>query len=243
MAINNNLGRWIISGLDKQKADAFLKKHAPWRILLEFDSGPCSKDYGVYEPFSKIPLAKQQYVFDAIGAPKPRQRLLDIGFNLGYNSLEAARRYGVSCIGIDVWQKHKDIADELADIGGLDCKYLLESAEEYENPNYFDYILHFGVLYHLMNPARSIEKCAKSLRSGGWLAIETIKYIDEDPALCRWIYGFFNDKSNYWALGELALKEMCEIHGLTNFQVIVNLEMPVVLGSKMVRVICAAQKE
>ena len=117
--------------------------------------------------------------------------------------------------GIDVVEKHKVVASEIARVVGVNAEFVLESAEEFARPGEFDFIIHLGTLYHLANPVRSIENCARSLKPGGWFALETTCYRGSpDPMLSKWVYGFQGDESNFWALGEGAIESMAKNAGI-----------------------------
>ena len=80
--------------------------------------------------------------------------------------------------------------------------------------------MHFGTLYHLANPVTSIDKCVRSLKRGGWFALETMCYRAKDSTACKWIYGFDGDKTNFWSLGKEALRSMVLRTGITQFEMI-----------------------
>ena len=95
------------------------------------------------------------------------------------------------------------------------------SAEEFERENSFGLILHLGTLYHLANPVRSLENCFRSLKKGGWFALETICYRgSEDKTVCKWINGLGGDRTNFWALGEGAIESMAQYCGISELHMI-----------------------
>jgi 2-polyprenyl-3-methyl-5-hydroxy-6-metoxy-1,4-benzoquinol methylase len=212
-------GEWVIHGIETAAARAFLKRHEPWRMELKFDCGPKASDGKTFEPFNPAPLNKlrilMEHIPDKIFAGA---RVLDVGFNAGYNSLYLAQNFNALVTGIDISEKHKSVADELAEMLGLRAEFIIASAEEFERRNAFDIVLHLGTLYHLANPVRSLERSMRSLRKNGWFALETICYrASPDPAACKWIRGFAGDRTNFWALGEaaiLSIAQSCEIADL-----------------------------
>lgn len=228
--IGRERGEWVLPCPDAGEARDLLRRFAPWRMLLKFENGPSALDFETYEPFNRWPLFKLDVILDAIETPARGFRALDIGFNCGYNALELARRHDARVVGIDVVPKHLEVARALAAHCGLDATFLEADAQDYENPGMFDLVLHLGTLYHLPNPARSIEKAARSLRPGGWFALETIRHLGEDPALCRWIYGFNGDRTNFWALGDQAIREMGLRAGLRDLRLIHETRPPVYEG-------------
>ena len=192
-------GRWEIEGVPAVEASALLEQYAPWRMLLAFSSGPASDDGATFQPFNTIPLKKLQVVLPHIKLP-PAPDVLDIGFNCGYNSLYMASRYNARVTGLDVVARHKELSDDLAALLELDTEFLLADTESFVRPESYDLVLHFGTLYHLPNPLRSVENCARSLRSGGWFALETTRYVEKSDG-GKWIHGFNGDRTNFWALG------------------------------------------
>lgn len=214
-------GEWLVTGVSPDVASAFLSKHAPWRMEVNFD-GIVSSQFGQYQPYNRTPLRKLQEVLKFIPQVDFREaQILDVGFNVGYNSLYMAQQYGATVTGIDIVEKHKRTAEDLASIVGLSAEFILESAESFERPNTFDFVMHFGTLYHLANPVMSIDKSIRSLKRGGWFALETMCYrAKDDPAACKWIYGFEGDKTNFWSLGNEALRSMVLRTGITNFDII-----------------------
>ena len=157
-------GRWKIDGCDPVQAAAFLTRHQPWRMEIDFGGALNSKNYPKYEPFNGFPLRKLNKILAAITAQDglpPAPAVLDIGFNNGYNALYLAQHLGASVTGIDVAAKHRVVATEVAQMTGLDAEFLLQSAEEFERPDTYDLVLHLGTLYHLPNPVLSMERAIR----------------------------------------------------------------------------------
>ena len=237
-------GRWKIDGCDPEQARAFLTRHQPWRMEIDFGGVLNSKNYSKFEPFNGFPLRKLNKILaaiDAKGGLPPQPRALDIGFNNGYNALYLAQQRGARVTGIDVNVRHRVIATELAQMTGLAPEFLLQSAEEFERPATYDLVLHLGTLYHLPNPVLSMERAIKSLKKGGWLALETIRYL-ADPLCARWIYGFNGDISNYWSLGETVLTELFTRHGMAAPDLLFSAKVPVLAQISSDRAIYIAQK-
>lgn len=241
-------GRWEIAGVDPATAEDLLTRYAPWRMQLSFRDGPSSDDFETFQPFNAFPLRKLRTTLGRLELPPiddpgigKGPSVLDVGFNCGYNSLYMASRFGAAVTGIDVLPRHKALADELAALLGLDVEFRLEDAEDFERPDSFDLILHFGTLYHLPNPLRSMASCARSLKAGGWFALETIRYLGP-PDCARWIYGLNGDRSNYWALGDRVIEEFFQRSGLEAPRRILDAKVAV-LGGDMSRAIWIARKD
>jgi 2-polyprenyl-3-methyl-5-hydroxy-6-metoxy-1,4-benzoquinol methylase len=237
-------GRWKIEGCDPDQARAFLTRHQPWRMEIDFGGALNSKNYPKFEPFNGFPLRKLNTILAAIatrGGLPTAPRALDIGFNNGYNALYLAQTLGAQVTGIDVAPKHLAVATDLAQMTGLQAEFLLQSAEEFLRPASYDLVLHLGTLYHLPNPVLSMERAIRSLQPGGWLALETIRYL-ADPLAARWIHGFNGDKSNYWALGETILTELFTLHGMAPPELLFSAKVPVLAQIQSDRAIYIARK-
>jgi 2-polyprenyl-3-methyl-5-hydroxy-6-metoxy-1,4-benzoquinol methylase len=235
-------GEWIISGVTPEDAHAFLKRHAPWRMELKFEDGPKASDGETYQPFNTRPLNKLGIILKEIPRTFHNAVALDIGFNAGYNSLYLASCLKCNVTGIDVMPKHKEVAERLGDILGVRPEFLIENAETFVRINQYDLALHLGTLYHLANPIKSVENCFRSLKSGGWFALETICYRgSSDATLCKWIYGLGGDNTNFWALGEGAVQSIASYCGITNLKIIFE-SWPPVYNREMSRVIWIGQK-
>jgi SAM-dependent methyltransferase len=216
-----DLGEWHITGVDPDVARIFLQKYAPWRMALDFD-GVSSADFGAYQPYNPVPLRKLKETLKVVPLGDVRgSRVLDVGFNVGYNTLYLAQEFGAHVTGIDVVQRHREATNDLASMLQVSPELLLESAETFERPEAFNLILHFGTLYHLANPVISIDRCIRSLKGGGWFALETMCYRAADnPAACEWIYGLNGDKTNFWSLGEDAIRSIVRRSGITLFEIV-----------------------
>ncbi len=88
------------------------------------------------------------------------RRVLDVGAASGWNSFEMARR-GANVVAIDcVDFEELRTANELS---GLNVDYRILDVDELDRGSIgdFDYVLFFGVLYHLRHPLLGLEKiCA-----------------------------------------------------------------------------------
>lgn len=236
-------GAWIIHGVERDAAKAFLKRHEPWRMELQFESGPKASDGAIFEPFNPAPLNKLRILMEHIPhAAFTNAHVLDVGFNVGYNSLYLAQHLNATVTGIDISRKHKSIAEELGLMIGARAEFIVASAEEFERKDAFDLVLHLGTLYHLANPVRALERSLRSLKDGGWFALETICYRgSRDRAVCKWIRGFAGDRTNFWALGEAAILSMVEYFGIVGLRRILE-TWPEAYKREMSRCIWVGQK-
>jgi 2-polyprenyl-3-methyl-5-hydroxy-6-metoxy-1,4-benzoquinol methylase len=212
-------GEFIIDGVDTDAAEAIFARHAPWRIEVRIN-GRSNRDAGMREPFSPYPLNKLRVLLRSLErADLDGQAVLDIGSNAGYNALYLASAYGAAVTGIDRKRQNVAISRDLANIVGLSPTFILGDVEEIDSRELFDGILHLGTLYHLPNPMRSIERAARALKPGGWLALETMCYRGgRDGWDARWINGQWGDETNFWSLGEDALRAVLSRAGLGEIQ-------------------------
>jgi hypothetical protein len=75
-----------------------LKKWEPWSIRVDFTNGVSTQEFKKRIPFSEHPLSKFRVIEPAIPfAELAGGRFLDIGCNVGYNSIPAATKYKMSC--------------------------------------------------------------------------------------------------------------------------------------------------
>jgi SAM-dependent methyltransferase len=215
MGIDFTGGQVLIdTAVDADELRRTLKAHEPWRHRIDFRGGISSADFETFKPFNSTPSKKIQLVERSVGPLSGYKRALDIGSNAGYNSLYLAARYGMQVVGVDHSARHVQVAQELARLSGVpDCRFVQGDAETFRDPEGFDLILHFGTLYHLKNPVRAIETALANLKPGGMMLIETQLYGLPWSRKSAFIHGYRGDKTNWWALGEQSLKDICAIFG------------------------------
>jgi SAM-dependent methyltransferase len=222
-----------------------LRLWGPWSHRVDFDNGVSTRDFARRGLFSQSPLRKFRRVATAIPFNELRGgRLLDIGCNVGHNSINAALKYEFSAVGIDVVRRYIEAARFLAVTAGVSCEFELASAETFSRPGEFDVVLHFGTLYHLPNPLLSLWRSFENLKLGGYIAIETQVYDHpQDPNVCYFLYGQNNDETNFWALSTPVLKKSLELIGFTDVQEVRKVVPPNRgLGQHMARIIVVARK-
>ena len=200
-----------------------LRRWEPWRHEIHFSNGVKTSDLQTAQPFTRHPSKWwhfERFIPDeAIRGGKA----LDVGFNAGYHSILLRSEYGMEVTGIDVSERHREVAEFLRDQARLDkISFEIGDATHHRRPEYYDLILHLGTLYHLRHPFLSLENMAASLRPGGFLAVETLTFhSEEDGALCKFFgRGYAGDESNWWALGIQAVCGMLEACGLSDVRVI-----------------------
>jgi len=220
-----------------------LKKWQPWSVRIDFSNGVSTNEFQQRKPFEH-PLIGFKFVEEVIPfAQLAGGKLLDIGCNSGYNSINAATKYGFSCTGIDVVRRHIEVSTFLAEIAKANAQFQIGDAETFSRPKGFDVVLHFGTLYHLLNPYLSLQTTFENLRPGGYLGLETQVYEHpQDPNICYFMHMHNNDPTNFWALSPSVLKKCLELIGFREIVEIRKIVRPQGLAENMARIVLAARR-
>ena len=221
-----------------------LRLWEPWAIRVDFSNGISTKDFQRRIPFNEQPLNKFSLVEAVIPfAEISGGRMLDIGCNAGYNCIHAAKKYGLSCTGIDVVPRFIESARFLVAAAGINTELFIASAETFSRPEKFDVALHFGTLYHLPNPVLSLRTTFDNLRPGGYLALETQVYDHpEDANICFFMHMQNNDSTNFWALSSSVLTKCLELVGFREIRQLLKVLPTEGLTPHMARAILVARK-
>lgn len=221
-----------------------LRRWEPWSIRVDFSNGVSTKDFKHRIPFNEHPLNKFSVVEAAIPfAELSGGRMLDIGCNAGYNSINATAKYGVSSTGIDCVPRHIEVSRFFSELAGVDAQFHIANAETFSRPKEFDIVLHFGTLYHLPNPVLSLRATFDNLRPGGYLALETQVYDHpEDPNICYFMHMQNNDLTNFWALSTSVLTKCLEFVGFRDTRELLKVVPTQGLAQHMARIIIVARK-
>jgi 2-polyprenyl-3-methyl-5-hydroxy-6-metoxy-1,4-benzoquinol methylase len=220
-----------------------LRPWEPWAIRVDFSNGVSTKDFKRRTPFDEDPLIKLSVVERAFPFVEiSGGRLLDIGCNAGYNCVHAAKKYGLSCTGIDVVPRHIEVSRILSETARINAEFFIESAETFSRPEKFDVALHFGTLYHLPNPVLSLRTTFEP-PAGGYLALETQVYDHpEDANICYFMHMQNNDETNFWALSSSVLTKCLELVGFRDMRELLRVVPKEGLAQHMARTILVAQK-
>lgn len=213
-----------------------------WRHKINFTNGLSTSDLETGKPWSDRPLNKIKMIESMFpDFAKTGGVVLDVGCNIGYNSLYLAHQYGMKVTGIDVTQSHIQVSKFLADLSGLvNAEFMIADAERFLRPEYYDLVVHFGTLYHLRNVVRALETTSKNLKIGGVLLLETQCHGEQGSMLSRYVRGFNNDPSNWWALGDGALTAILEYCGFSDIEEVFHWTHPSLDG--MYRIIWKMDK-
>jgi SAM-dependent methyltransferase len=222
---------------------AFLDEYSPWRVLVRFNGRISSEEFSTFEPFNRRPLKKILTVAKHLPPAALGGSVLDVGFNCGYNSIYLSQKYGARTVGVEISPRHQKAASRLAAMCGVNAEFHVGSAETFVREGAFDLVLHFGTLYHLLNPMLALESAARNLKRGGWLALETTAYTggtDQNESL--WIHGFNGDFSNFWTLSKTTIEQMLGILGFADIKLVVETSPPIYRG-RMSRVMYIARND
>ena len=231
------------SDLDPEELRAQLKQREPWSIQIEFDNGVSTSEFARRTPFSTNPLQKVSIATKALPIESLRGgAVLDIGCAMGYNSIHMARTWDMRPVGVDFNPKHIETSKMLAEVAGINAEFVVGSAEEFVRPGDFDLVLHFGTLYHLPSPLRSLELAFENLRPGGYVAIESQFYTHpDDENLCYFMHMQNNDPTNFWALSPSVFERYLGMVGFVEPQQLLKVE-PAMLEQYMSRQVWVARR-
>lgn len=94
-------------------------------------------------------------------------KLLEVGFGQGTDLVQYAMG-GADCYGVDITQKHFDLARKNFELRGLKAKLFLEDASKMHfEDDFFDKVVSFGVLHHTPDIEMCIQEIRRVLRPGG----------------------------------------------------------------------------
>jgi SAM-dependent methyltransferase len=174
MGIESAARNPVFQQVTRQQTDAFAK-NVPYHSL-ELNDGTVIS--GI------IPVANLKARLDSYPLPADLRgkRVLDIGAASGWNSFEAERR-GAEVVAVDcVEYEEFTIVKRLRE---SNVEYVVADIEELtpERFGFFDYVLFFGVLYHLRHPLLALESVCAVTR--GIALIESYVIDDQaDPERC-----------------------------------------------------------
>jgi tRNA (mo5U34)-methyltransferase len=104
------------------------------------------------------PQVKYRHFCNAIPAELHGKRVLDIGCNGGFYSLEMKRRGAAQVVGIDTDERYLRQARFAADVCGLEIEFIRMAVWDVASlGERFDVILFMGVLYHLRHPLLALD--------------------------------------------------------------------------------------
>jgi ubiquinone/menaquinone biosynthesis C-methylase UbiE len=135
----------------------------------------------------ETPFMKKTYPYN--DPNNKGKRILEIGYGQGTDHAQWAAS-GAEMYGVDLTQKHYELASLNLELRGLKSKLFLQdaSALPFED-NYFDIIYSFGVLHHTPDIDKCISEAYRVLKPGGKIIL-SLYY---KHALFHWYKKFFID--------------------------------------------------
>lgn len=181
-----------------------------------------------------FPTVKWKHVADEIPNDLSGARVLDIGCNGGFYSLEMKRRGAERVLGIDVDDRYLNQARFAAQVLGQNIEFQKLSVYDVDSiPGHFDYVLFMGVFYHLRYPLLALDKVIKKV--SGRLIFQSMTRGAEETTTWNENYQFWeraiflnpsfpamyfieksysNDYTNWWIPNTAAVEAMLRSSGL-----------------------------
>ena len=213
--------------------DEQLRALAPWFHNLHLPDG---RQTAPDHPLGDFPAFKWQQIAPALPEDMTGMRVLDIGCNAGFYSIELARR-GATVLGIDVDPHYLRQAEWARERFGIECERLtLAQMQIYDLariPDTFDVVLFLGVLYHLRYPLLALDVVAEKV--GDLLIVQTLTMPGEEvgtppedlrlderhrmlepgwPKLAFIERRLEDDPTNWWAPNQSCVEAMLRSAGL-----------------------------
>ncbi len=215
----------IDTDVDPAELRARLRAWAPWRHAIEFSNGVSTTEFESGEFFVNRPLTKFRLFEGRLPDDLDGGSALDVGCNIGHNSLHLGRRYGMEVTGVDVSPRNVEVARYLAAIGGFEgVRFHLADATRFVSDRQFDLILHLGTLMFLPDPFLALRKTVKMLRPGGCLVLEIESYVDPggDGTLCQFHphTGPADRGAPWWSLGKRSVENMLHVAGCDRVEIV-----------------------
>ena len=158
----------MITSEMRQRIDAL----KPWFHTIELDNGDRIERDPVHGVNLSYPAGLWKNIRDILPVDVHGSKVLDVGCNGGFFSLEMKRLGASYVLGLEAFPQYFEQAKLVREISGIDidlrCVNVYEVAE---NLGQFDITLFLGVLYHLKHPILALENLAKV--TSGILVIES----------------------------------------------------------------------
>ncbi len=149
----------IDTKISRQELSEQLRKHEPWRIGIYLSNGLKTRDFETMEPFSDTPLQKLRMIMQHGGEEWfYGRRVLDVGSNIGYNSITLAKLYHCQVTGLEVNEANVKKSELIAGWCEADLSFIKGDAVTYSNVEAYDLILHLGTLYASPGPGARAKK-------------------------------------------------------------------------------------
>jgi tRNA (mo5U34)-methyltransferase len=220
------------TGSDGKLAEK-IKSLSPWfhNIIL-----PDGTHTAPEHPLGDFPAYKWDLMAPLIPQDLTGYRVLDIGCNAGYYSVECAKR-GADVTAIDIDEKYLVQAKWVAEIFNVDKRISFHRMQVYDLVKtdwQFDIVLFLGVFYHLRYPLLAIDILSEKatnqvvfqsltlLVEEEYQAVEDIRLRDRDillekgwPSMAFIENKFMKDPTNWWVPNPAAIKAMFRTAGFS----------------------------
>ncbi|MBL3565472.1 class I SAM-dependent methyltransferase [Rhodovulum sulfidophilum] len=220
-----------------EETEAFCTRHAPWRSVYRFSNGVTTESFPRSEhvPNPRC-LAKLRRFHARIDLSRfAGKRVLDLGFNEGYQSIFMAKYLGCQVDGIEAYQVAVDRTSAIAEFCGAPCKFWVADANSFVAPETYDVILHCGLLYHLHDVWSAVKNSCRSLKPGGEVLLETTSYEGADKFDCKFMNWHAKGNHNYWALSPETIRYLFAEFGCTEGREVDSFEVGALAGTGMKR--------
>ena len=188
-------------------------------------------------PFGDFPWFKWDELRGHLPGDLSGWRVLDIGCNAGFYSIELARR-GAGVTAIDLDPHYLGQARFAAEVCGVAERITFEETQVYGlagREAAYDLVLFMGVFYHLRYPLLGLDVVSRTLRPGGRLVFQTLTMpgdaVERDveglgfddrgrlagegwPKMAFFERGFSGDPTNWWAANHAACEALLRSAGL-----------------------------
>jgi tRNA (mo5U34)-methyltransferase len=142
------------AALSREQIQARIKDLGPWFHNMELRGVPTAPEHFLGD----YPRVKFKSFADALPARLDGMRVLDIGCNAGFYSMEMKRRGAERVVGIDSDERFLAQARFAAEVEGYEIEFrnltVYDVAQVGER---FDLVIFMGVLYHLRHPLLALD--------------------------------------------------------------------------------------
>lgn len=209
-----------------------IKDLAPWFHNIHLPDGSQTAPEHFFGDFPKFKWdeIKQHIPYDLEG-----WKVLDIGCNAGFYSLELAKR-GADVVGIDLDPHYLKQAEWVMTMHGLEDKVSLEQKQVYDmarDSRTFDLVIFMGVLYHLRYPLLALDIITE--KANNLMVFQTLTMPGEKSVVIQDNYNvndrkemlhsgwpkmafienkLNNDPTNWWALNGSCVEAMLRSSGM-----------------------------
>ena len=209
-----------------------IKRLSPWFHNIHLPGGEkTAPDH----PLGDFPSYKWEVIAPHLPQDMSGKKVLDIGCNAGFYSVECARR-GAQVTAIDIdphYLKQAKWVAGIFDVAGRIEFHRMQVYDLAKNNWQFDIILFMGVFYHLRYPLLALDIIAQKVRL--LLVFQTLSLlVDKEhepiddfnfdnrqfmlregwPTMAFIENKFMGDPTNWWVPNPAAVKAMCRTTGL-----------------------------